>query len=225
HPARLRRRRRRRSRALPPHRSCRSARRGLNHLSSPTARTRNTMKLTTRVTTSTVALCATATFLAACGSGSSSTDNGSSAKVVDGGTFTMALKSDPGNLDPQSSAQSALFTLTQLAYDPLLSVDPKSGEIQSGLATSWAVKGTKVNLTLADGITCSDGSPFTASDVAANIAFVGDPKNKSAFLGTYLPVGAKAKADNASRTVTITLASPAPFVLNGLASLPMVCKQ
>ena len=38
-------------------------------------------------------------------------------------TFTMALASDPGNLDPQMAAGSALFTLSQLAYDSLLSVN------------------------------------------------------------------------------------------------------
>lgn len=184
------------------------------------------MKPTTRVSTATVALCATTLLLAACGGGSSSNAaKGDDSNVVDGGTFTMALKSDPGNLDPQSSAQSALFTVTQLAYDPLLSVAADSGEIQSGLATTWKEHGKKITLTLADGITCSDGSDFTASDAAANIAYVADPKNKSPFLGTYLPVGAKATADNASRTLTITLASPAPFALNGLASLPMVCKK
>ena len=61
------------------------------------------------------------------------------------------------------------------------------------------------------------------TDVADNIAYVGDPKNKSPFLGTFLPVGATAKADDAAGTVTLTLAAPAPFVLNGLASLPIVC--
>ena len=64
---------------------------------------------------------------------------------------------------------------------------------------------------------------FTATTAADNINFVADPKNKSPFLGTFLPVGATAKADDAAGTVTITLAQPAPFVLNGLASLPMVC--
>ena len=65
---------------------------------------------------------------------------------------------------------------------------------------------------------------FTATTVADNIAFVGDPKNQSPFLGTFLPVGATAKADDAAGTVTLKLAAPAPFVLNGLASLPMVCQ-
>jgi peptide/nickel transport system substrate-binding protein len=174
-----------------------------------------------------LSVCATATLLAACGGGggddSDSDSDGGASKYADGGTFTMAMKGDPGKLDPQSSASSALFTVNQLAYDNLLSVDSENGEIQPQLASEWAVDGTTVTLTLNDGITCADGSDFTATTVADNIAYVGDPKNKSAYLGTFLPVGATAKADDAAGTVTITLKQPAPFVLNGLASLPMVC--
>jgi peptide/nickel transport system substrate-binding protein len=135
----------------------------------------------------------------------------------------MALKSDPGKLDPQSSASSALFTVNQFAYDNLVAVDADSGAIESQLASDWKVDGKTVTLTLNDGITCADGSDFTPSTAAKNIAYVADPKNKSPYLGTFLPVGATAKADDAANTLTITLAQPAPFVLNGLASLPMVC--
>ena len=137
----------------------------------------------------------------------------------------MALSADPGSLDPQSSSASALFTMSQFAYDPLVSVNGKTGAIQPQLATQWNVSGKTVTLTLAQGITCSDGSTLTASDVASNLAYVAEPKNKSPFLGTFLPVGATAKGDDASGTVTLTLASPAPFVLNGLASLPIVCPK
>lgn len=172
-----------------------------------------------------VGICLTAALLAGCG-GSSDKDSaagGGGSTYVDGATFTMAMAGDPGKLDPQSSASTQLFTVNQLAYDNLLSIDADSGEIQSQLATDWKVDGTTVTLTLGDGITCADGSDFTASTVADNIAYVANPKNKSAYLGVYLPVGATAEADDAAGTVTITLAQPAPFVLNGLASLPMVC--
>ncbi|WP_214401572.1 ABC transporter substrate-binding protein [Pseudonocardia lacus] len=157
--------------------------------------------------------------LAGCSSGSSAAGGG----VVEGGTFTLGLSSDPGNLDPQMGAGTSLFTVTQFAYDPLVSVDGDTGEIRSALAESWQVEGTTVTLTLHEGITCSDGTPFTASVAADNLAFVGDPESKSPFLGTFFPPGATAQADDAARTVTITLASPSPFVLNGLAGLPMVC--
>jgi peptide/nickel transport system substrate-binding protein len=182
-----------------------------------------------KLTATAVGLCVTASLLAGCGASDSSEGAGGAgggddaAKVVDGGTFTMALASDPGNLDPQMAAGSALFTLTQLAYDSLLSVNAESGAIESQLASDWKVDGTTVTFTLADGVTCADGSDLTASDVADNIAFVGDPKNESPFLGTFLPIGATAKADDAAGTVTLKLAAPAPFVLNGMASLPIVC--
>jgi peptide/nickel transport system substrate-binding protein len=180
------------------------------------------MKLTTtsRIAGS-AALCASLA-MAGCGGGSGS-DSQSKGQIVDGGTFTMALSSDPGNLDPQSSAATALFTVTQFAYDTLVSVDPAGGEIRPQLAQKWSAQGTTVKLTLRTGVTCADGTALTAKTVAQNLTYVGDPKNKSPFLGTFLPAGAHATADDATGDVTLTLATPAPFVLNGLASLPIVC--
>ena len=177
------------------------------------------MKLTT-LGTHGLCLALVAAALTGCGGNS---NTGGKAEVVDGGTFTFGLSSDPGNLDPQMGAGTSLFTVTQFGYDPLVSVDGKTGKIQSALAKSWQVQGTTVTLTLADGITCSDGARLTASDVAKNLNFVADPKNKSPFLGAFLPPGVKAKGDDAGRVVTLTLAQPAPFVLNGLSGLPIVC--
>ena len=188
-----------------------------------------------RITLGTLGVLLAGIALAGCGGGSdgdspsnnsgNSSGGGGDSEYVEGATFTMALAADPGRLDPQSSASSALFAVNQLAYDTLVSVDAATGEIQSQLATQWAVDGTTVTLTLADGVTCSDGSEFTATTAADNVTYVGDPKNKSEYLGTFLPVGATATADDAAGTVTITLEQPAPFVLNGLASLPMVCES
>ncbi|MGD9958060.1 ABC transporter substrate-binding protein [Nocardioides sp.] len=176
-----------------------------------------------KLTVSALGLCVTTALLAGCGGNDAPASSSGGGDLVDGATFTMAVSSDPGNLDPQMAAGSVLFTVTQLAYDPLFSVNPETGDIESALATEWDATGTTVNLTLADAITCADGTELTASDVADNLNFVADPASKSPFLGTFLPVGAKATADDAARTVTIKLTSPAPFVLNGLASLPMVC--
>ncbi|GAA1966295.1 ABC transporter substrate-binding protein [Microbacterium deminutum] len=141
-------------------------------------------------------------------------------KYVDGGDFVLALSADPGSLDPQMSAGGALFAVSKFAYDNLVSVDDK-GEIGSQLAKDWKVDGTTVTMTLNDGITCSDGTDFTAQTAADNITWVADPANKSPFLGAYLPAGATAAASGS--TLTVTLATPAPFVLQGLANLPMVC--
>ncbi len=178
-----------------------------------------------KLTVTALGLCVTTTLLAGCGGGDGggSGSSGGGGDVVDGGTFTMSLSSDPGNLDPQMAAGSALFTVTQLAYDPLVSVDPESGEIRSALATEWTAEGTTVELTLAEGITCADGTELTPTLVADNLNFVADPANQSPFLGTFIPAGATSTGDDAAGTVTMELQAPAPFVLNGLASLPMVC--
>lgn len=176
-----------------------------------------------KLRTAALSLGLAATTLAACGGGGSS--SGGDATVVDGGRFSMALAADPGNLDPQSSVSSSLFSISQLAYDHLVNIDPTSGELTSGLASTWSVDGTTVTATLGEGITCSDGSELKASDVAANVNYVADPKNENQMLGAFVPAGAAAAADDASRTVTITLAEPAPFVLEGLASLPIVCAK
>jgi len=170
-----------------------------------------------------VVLSAVALLLAGCGGGGSSSVASGGKTVVDGGTFTMALPTDPGNLDPGSSAGTQLFTISQFAYDRLLAVDAGSGEIQPQLAESWKSAGKTVTLTLKPGITCSDGTPLKASDVVANLDYVADPANKSPFLGVFYPAGAKASADDAARSVTVKLAADAPFVLNGLASLPIIC--
>ena len=106
-----------------------------------------------KLAVSAISLGVTAALLAGCGGsdgGSTSGDKGSS-DYVDGATFTMALKGDPGKLDPQSSASSQLFTVNQLGYDNLVAVNGDTGEIESQLATDWKVDGKTVTLTLGDG--------------------------------------------------------------------------
>jgi peptide/nickel transport system substrate-binding protein len=165
--------------------------------------------------------CVVGTVLTACGGGGGGGNGGSGGEVVDGGNFVMALNSDPGNLDPQASAASNLFQLSHFAYDSLVSLDAK-GEVVSELAKDWKVDGTTVTLTMNDGITCADGTPFTAKDAADNLTWIADPNNQSPFLGVFVPAGVQAAATD-DTTLTLTLAGPAPFVLNGLAGVPMVC--
>jgi peptide/nickel transport system substrate-binding protein len=158
--------------------------------------------------------------LAACSAGGTGGTPEDTSSFVDGAAFTMALAADPGNLDPQASAVSALFQLSKFAYDSLVSIDGK-GKVGTQLATSWKLDGTAATLTMKKGVTCADGTTFTAKTAADNISWVENPENKSPFLGVYVPAGmtATAKGD----VLTLTLAAPAPFLFQSLASLPMVC--
>jgi peptide/nickel transport system substrate-binding protein len=159
--------------------------------------------------------------LTACGSGSTDTTVGGG-KLANGKTFTMVLGSDPGNLDPQFTSLSVTQQVDLFLYDSLVSFDPK-GEMIPGLAQKWEGTTTKATYTLRKGITCADGTALTASTVAANINFVGNPANKSTRIGVYVPAGAKATADDTAATVTVTVPSPDAFLDRNVGGLPIVC--
>ncbi|MDH2425580.1 ABC transporter substrate-binding protein [Sphaerisporangium sp. TRM90804] len=156
--------------------------------------------------------------LAGCGGDGGGAGGGGEA--AQGKTFTLDIPADPGALDPQGSAVSALFGMTQFAYDNLVAV-AEDGTILPQLAGAWTVDGTTLTFDIKSGVTCADGAPFTAQTVVDNIAYVEDPKNKSPFLGVFIPAGATASASGSK--VTVKLAAPAPFVLNSFSNLPMVC--
>jgi len=162
--------------------------------------------------------------LAGCGGGSSASPGStSSANFVNGKTFTMAESQDPGSLDPQMSAVDTLIQLSLFAYDPLVGIDPKTGQPVPQLASSWTTSATKATFDIKSGVTCSDGAPFTAQTAADNIKFVEDPSNKSPLLGAFVPAGVTASASGS--TLTLKLSSPSPFLLSSISSLPMVCDK
>ena len=155
-------------------------------------------------------------------SGGTSPSSTTGAPPAKGGTFTMGVSNDPGNLDPSMTALSVTRQVSDLAYDSLIYAQ-NDGTIKSGLAKTWKTTADSAVLTMTKGVTCSDGSPFTATDAADNINYVADPANKSPLLGVYLPVGAKAKADAGAGTVTVTTSAPDSFLLQNLSGLYMVC--
>ncbi|CAM3574104.1 ABC transporter substrate-binding protein [Kibdelosporangium persicum] len=159
--------------------------------------------------------------LAACGG--TGGDAGSQ-NLVNGKTFTMVLPGDPGNLDPHFTSLSVTMQVDRFLYDSLVAFD-KDGTSVPNLAEKWEATTTTAKFTLRKGITCSDGSPLTAATVAANINFVGDPKNSSSRIGVYVPPGATATADDAAGTVTVTSPVPNSFLDRAVGALHIVCDK
>ncbi|TCN32289.1 peptide/nickel transport system substrate-binding protein [Kribbella orskensis] len=163
--------------------------------------------------------------LTACDSGSgSSATVGNTGKFAEGQTFTMAISADPGNLDPHFTSLSVTQQVDAFMYDSLISLDP-AGKMVPGLAEKWESTTTKATYTLRKGVTCADGTPLTATTVAANISFVGDPANKSSRIGVFVPPGAKATADDAAGTVTVTVPAPDAFLDRNVGGLHIVCDK
>ena len=175
----------------------------------------------------TAALVLVASTAAACGGSSSPSDQADAGPVryASGGTLTYAIPQDPGALDPLLSVLNTTRAVASFAYDTLLHTD-EQGELVSGLAETWEGSASSAEFVLREGITCSDGAPLTATDVAANISFVADPANASPQAGIAVPPGAKAVADDAARTVTVTTAAPTPFLLESVGTnLQIVCAK
>ncbi|VXB50755.1 Extracellular solute-binding protein family 5 [Arthrobacter sp. 9V] len=143
-------------------------------------------------------------------------------ELANGKTFTLRLSVDPGSLDPHFASNSITQQATRFLYDSLVNFDP-DGNIIPGLAQTWEGTETTVTYTLRKDITCSDGTLLTPEIVAANINFVGDAANNSTRTGVYVPPGGTATADSVAGTVTVTSASPEPFLIRNVGGLPIVC--
>lgn len=172
-------------------------------------------------------LAAAALGLTACGGGgggASTGGGGGGGNFVNGKTFTMAIATDPGSLDPHMTVLSVTRNMDQYLYARLIELSP-NGDILPSLAEKWQADTTKASFTLRKGITCSDGTPLTATQVADNINFVGDANNKSPLLGIQVMPGTKATGDDATRTVTVTSGAPDAFLLRNVGTLSIACAK
>jgi len=186
------------------------------------------------LTTAVLPIAATlaAVSVAACSSGSSSTAAGSAGagtsasasptSYVNGKTATIIVPSDPGSLDPQLAYISDALEVDYFLYDSLINFTP-SGQVESNLASKWSGNSTTASYTLKPGVTCSDGSPLTASTVAANINFIANPKNASSRLGTWAPAGAVATGNDKTGVVTVTSKVPDAFLVTDVGQALIVC--
>ncbi|GAA2829060.1 ABC transporter substrate-binding protein [Kitasatospora sp. CM 4170] len=159
----------------------------------------------------------TAAALAGCASAARSS---TTTPLVERGTVRIAVSSETPSFDPYSAFGAAQ---ARYAYDSLVNL-AADGSLVSGLASSWRATTTTAAFTLRPGITCSDGTPLTASAVARALTYAGDPANQLAGARTVLPdVPFTASADDATGTVSATTATPFPFLTRTLGLLPVVC--
>ncbi|MGH3588456.1 MAG: ABC transporter substrate-binding protein, partial [Pseudonocardia sp.] len=154
---------------------------------------------------------------AACGG------TGEASRPADGGTFTYVLNADPGNLDPHQTVLSVTNTFNLLTYDTLVAFDADNEPV-SALAEAWQADASTATFTLRPDVTCADGTPMTASVVQANFDYIKDEAGGSPLVGTTFPNrDFTTTADDAARTVTVTMAQPYGFLLEAVASVPIVC--
>ncbi|MET3803206.1 peptide/nickel transport system substrate-binding protein [Nakamurella sp. UYEF19] len=156
--------------------------------------------------------------------GSSVSSGPPAGDLVSGGSITVAVASDPINLDPSVTLDSGSLQFHYMAYDTLLSLSPQ-GKLVPNLATAWSTKGNSYVFTIKPGVTCSDATAMNAKVIGENISYTLDPKNKSPMLGYTVPADTKVTADVAANTVTLTAPTHDAFFLNHIANLFMICQK
>jgi peptide/nickel transport system substrate-binding protein len=161
------------------------------------------------------------TTLAACSSSSSPATTTGDSKFVSGGTFRKAIGADPKNLNPFKMVDLDGWEMITYAYESLVYVTP-DGDFVPWLADSWTESGTKVTYKIRDGITCSDGTPFTAETAANNINYNTDPANATFYYGSQVTEAVSARADGDTLTVVSTVNDP--FLMANTGTILMVCQ-
>jgi peptide/nickel transport system substrate-binding protein len=94
-----------------------------------------------------------------------------------GGELHFCLRSEPKTLNPLLAADDASETIRYLTGGVLVRVNRLTQELEPELATSWKVTsgGKTITFQLRDGLRFSDGTPFSADDVAYTMQQLMDP--------------------------------------------------
>jgi peptide/nickel transport system substrate-binding protein len=125
----------------------------------------------------------------------------------DGGVVRIGWGGAPDSLNPGNGLLGESYTIYELVYDTLVSLD-LDGSYQPSLATSWTVSDDERTWTLelVDGATFHDGEPLTASDVRYSLELWRDTDDFP-FLSSYPDAFVDIQAPD-DRTLTITTEEP-----------------
>jgi peptide/nickel transport system substrate-binding protein len=160
------------------------------------------------------ALALTLTLLASACSRDARPAPATAAGPVRGGSLTASIRSEPATFNrfAPNGNQAAVDAVTRLVHATLVRVNRATGDVEPWLAERWSTSadGRAITLTLRDGLTFSDGVPFSSADVVFTFQALYDPATQSSLASGVMVQGKplQAVAPN-PRTVVITL--PAPF--------------
>jgi len=128
-----------------------------------------------------------------------------------GGELKFYLHSDPKTFDPLRVADDASETIRYLTGGVLLRVNRRTQQAEPELATSWTIArdGRSITFTLREQVYYSDGSPFSAEDVAYTVQRLMDPVLHSP-TGDAFRSGSGAVRTHVDSPVRITITFPAP---------------
>jgi peptide/nickel transport system substrate-binding protein len=147
---------------------------------------------------------------------------------VRGGTLKATLRSEPRSFNRFAARDFPTSLVSEFTNGKLIRVNRASDEIEPGLAEKWTASpdGLRYTLTLRDGVTWSDGMPFTSADVRFTFDALFDARAKN-ILASALTVNGKPLAAETPDPRTVVVVFPAPFGpgIRLLDNLPIIPKH
>jgi peptide/nickel transport system substrate-binding protein len=97
--------------------------------------------------------------------------------LAQGGELRFCLRTEPKTFDPLKVEDDASGAIRYLTGGVLVRINRQTQELEPGLAVSWKVSkdGRQISFRLRSGISFSDGTPFSAEDVAYTVQQLMDP--------------------------------------------------
>jgi peptide/nickel transport system substrate-binding protein len=94
-----------------------------------------------------------------------------------GGTLRFCLRAEPKTFDPLKVEDEPSMAIRYLTGGVLVRMNRQTQSLEAELAQSWKVSkdGTQITFKLRSGISFSDGTPFSAEDVAYTVQRLMDP--------------------------------------------------
>lgn len=154
--------------------------------------------------------------LSACGGGGDTA-------VPQGEPDTIRITMDvPSSFNPAYALGLPDYLVSRASFDTLVRKD--DSDLVPGIAESWETTPTTLDFVIREGGLCSDGTPITATVVKDSLDYLAsaDGPNGAIAFGPNIP---EITADDAARTLHITLEQPWPTVLQSLsvATTGIIC--
>ena len=133
------------------------------------------------------------------------------AHAQSGGQLRLALRSDPKTFDPLLVDESAGETIRYLTGGVLVRMNRVTQKLEPELAKAWKISdgGRKLTLELREQVLFSDGTPFSAEDVAFTLKRMMDPALRSP-TGDSFRSGAGNITTTVTQRNTVVITFPAP---------------
>ena len=115
-----------------------------------------------------------------------------------GGELRFCLQGEPKTFNPLLVEDDPSEVVRYLTGGVLIRVNRSTQEVEPELAASWKIDkdGKRITFQVRPGISFSDGTPFTAEDVAATMRMVMDPK-------LHAPVGDAFRSAGAAVDISV----------------------